>query len=221
MINLTPAQKKAIILLSSSNLKDTFYWTGGTLLAVYYFHHRISLDLDFFSEKKFSFEDIHWFVQTLKKEADFKTVSYEKIYDRYEFFFENKESLRIEFVYYNGEKQTLKSRKKFMGIYIDSLEDIAANKTIALLDRNEAKDLFDMYFILTKGKFSARKVLNLTKKKFGISISEDMFWSKCLTTLPKIKSVKPIILEEKENLMKNIELFFKKNSRNFLNKMFR
>jgi len=35
-------------------------------------------------------------------------------------------------------------------VLVDSLEDIAANKIMALFDRNDPKDLVDLYFFLTK-----------------------------------------------------------------------
>ena len=89
---LTPVQKKAICSLSDSPLGKKFYWTGGTLLAYYYLHHRRSLDLDFFSEEKFSFEEINDWVQKFKKEAGFQKVSSQKIFDRWEFLFENKKN---------------------------------------------------------------------------------------------------------------------------------
>lgn len=146
MIKLTTGQKIAIKQLANSSLKNIFYWTGGTLLSVYYFHHRLSYDLDFFSEKPFSFDQVRDLSLKIQKLGHFIGVSFKKIYDRYEFIFVNKEKLRIEFVYYNHKKKSLKKRKQFMGVYIDSLEDIAANKVLALLDRNEAKDLFDILF---------------------------------------------------------------------------
>ena len=35
--------------------KSDFYFTGGTALSFFYLQHRYSEDLDFFSERKFSF----------------------------------------------------------------------------------------------------------------------------------------------------------------------
>lgn len=62
MNELTPVQEKVIDALAASPLKDQFYWTGGTALAVVYLHHRKSQDLDFFSDKPVSPEGITQFV---------------------------------------------------------------------------------------------------------------------------------------------------------------
>ena len=46
---LTLFQQQIIAAISKSQLQDHFYFTGGTALAVFYLHHRYSLDLDFFT----------------------------------------------------------------------------------------------------------------------------------------------------------------------------
>lgn len=64
----------------------------------------------------------------------FVSVNSKKIFDRFEFIFDNpEESLRVEFVYYNGDRKTLHERtEKLFGVLIDSLDDIAANKTLRI-----------------------------------------------------------------------------------------
>ena len=219
---LIPVQKEAIRSLASSPLGKKFYWTGGTLLAYYYLHHRRSLDLDFFSEEKFSFEEINDWVQKFKKEAGFQKVSSQKIFDRWEFLFENKEKLRIEFVYYNKEKKRLRKRRKLWGIEIDSLEDLAANKVIAYFDRNEPKDLFDLYFLLTKAKLTPARLLDLARRKFGVELPEHLFWSEAFKALSLLPEIKPLMLEgsdrDKERLLGEIENYFKEKSERFLRK---
>lgn len=224
-IDLTSGQRKAIDLLAQSPLRDIFYWTDGTLLSYHYLHHRKSLDLDFFSASRFSLEDVNHFAHTLKKEGGFRKVSYQKIFDRFEFLFENKEVLRVEFVYYNDEKKQVQKRGKLLGIAIDSLEDVAANKVMAYLDRNEPKDLFDVYFLLTKRGFRPQKLLALAREKFGVEISESLFWSEAFKSLPLLKELIPLLPEEKkekqEQILRTIEAYFKDGSSRFLKKNLR
>lgn len=223
MIDLTKEQKIAISLLSKSGLKDKFYWTGGTLLAHYYFHHRYSYDLDFFSNKEIKFEEVNTLAQAIKEKGGFQSLSFQRIYDRYEFLFSNDKDLRIEFVFYNHEKKTLKKRRQYLGIFIDSLEDIAANKYIALIDRGEPKDLFDLFYILTKGKITSQRLIKLTEKKFGLLITEDQLWSRTVLIAPELFRMKPLMVgdeAEKNNLLKKIESYFKEKSREYLNRQF-
>jgi len=223
-MELTSSQKIALAVLSSSSLRDKFYWTGGTLLSFYYLHHRLSFDLDFFSEEKFGFDEINPVVNEIKNKGGFKRVEFKKIYDRYEFLFFGKENLRIEFVYYNHEKKTLKKRKKFLGVFIDSLEDIAANKLIAFFDRSEPKDVFDLYFIFTKTKITPKKLIKLTQKKFGILVSLVDLWGKAVLIMEKMDELEPLILgeeNEKKALFEKIKDYFKEQGKLYLDKYLR
>ena len=223
-MELTSSQKIALAVLSSSSLRDKFYWTGGTLLSFYYLHHRLSFDLDFFSEEKFGFDEINPVVNEIKNKGGFKRVEFKKIYDRYEFLFFGKENLRIEFVYYNHEKKTLKKRKKFLGVFIDSLEDIAANKLIAFFDRSEPKDVFDLYFIFTKTKITPKKLIKLTQKKFRILVSLVDLWGKAVLIMEKMDELEPLILgeeNEKKALFEKIKDYFKEQGKLYLDKYLR
>jgi Domain of unknown function (DUF1814). len=218
-MELTASQKIALEVLASSFLKNKFYWTGGTLLSYYYLHHRYSYDLDFFSEEEFSFDEINQLVNEIKVKGNFEKVEFKKIYDRYEFVFIGKESLRVEFVYYNHEKKTLRKRKKFLRVFIDSLEDIAANKLIALLDRSEPKDVFDLYFIFTSTKISPQRLIKLVEKKFGVLVSLADVWGRAVLIGEKMAEIEPLVLgdrDEKKVLFKKIKEYFEKNSKAYL-----
>lgn len=126
-------------------------------------------------------------------------VEYKKVFDRWEFLLEKgTENLRIEFVYYNHEKKVLGVRKRRMGVLIDSLEDIAANKTL----------------------FTPAKLLNLVRKKFGARFTEDMFWSESFKSLKLLKTLKPLLSEknkkEQDELLGNVEDYFKSGSGRYL-----
>lgn len=220
MTLLTPLQYKSIKFLASSNLAKKFYWTGGTLLSYHYLHHRKSLDLDFFSEHPFSFEEVNDWIDKLKKKAGFKKINYKKIFDRWEFLLENEEILRIEFVHYNHEKKTLRKRERLMGVYIDSLEDIAANKTLALFDRSEPKDLFDIYFLIRKARFTPNRLLKLVEEKFAVSFSDDLFWSEAFKSMPLLLQIQPLMIQksqkEREQKLAEIEEYFRQESKKYL-----
>lgn len=53
-MTLTPKQQIIFNEVSRSDfIKENFYFTGGTALSGVYLHHRLSEDLDFFSQEKF------------------------------------------------------------------------------------------------------------------------------------------------------------------------
>lgn len=214
MTELNEIQKKVLNFLSKSPLAEKFYFTGGTLLAAFYLHHRKSKYLDFFSDNLVAHNEIIEFINELKKELQLQKVKEKKIYDRFEFFISNGNEAKAEFVHYNHSK--IKKRKKWNGVYIDSLDDIAANKLMVFFDRNEPKDLFDLYFLITKKGYKVQKLLKLTEKKFGVSFSKTAVFSESFKALDNLENLKPLFLtknnEESEKLIKEIKDYFVSNS---------
>lgn len=221
-MELTKGQKTVLNLLAKSSLKDKFYWTGGTLLSYHYFKHRKSEDLDFFSAQEFFFEEVNQFIQELKKQAKIKKVEYEKIFDRHIFLLKDSEALKIEFVYYNHNRKPLGRKIRVLGVLADSLEDIAANKVVAYFDRNEPKDLFDIYFLLTKGKFTPNKLLGLVLRKFGVQLTESLFWSEAFKKIRHLPNLIPLLPaksgQSADKLLDSIADYFEKRSAEFLRK---
>lgn len=221
MVEITPLQKKVLDLFSKSRLKNKFYWTGGTLLSALYLHHRQSRDLDFFSDKPFPYNQIIDFAQNLKKQVKLTKIEEKKIFDRWEFFLHDKEEIRLEFVFYDHPK--IRARKKWQGILIDSLEDIAANKVMAFFDRNDPKDLVDLYFLLTKKKFKVKELLKLVERKFGVTLEESSFWSESCKAFKDLNEVSPLLIvktpQEKEKIIQEIKEYFTLQSIDYLKKV--
>src|SRR3989344_428230 len=96
---LSSLQKITLAEFARSPLKK-FYWTGGTALAAVYLQHRYSQDLDFFTQDLFTHQEVFMFVHNLKKAAKLSRIEEKHIYDRWEFFVHNENSVRLEFVRY-------------------------------------------------------------------------------------------------------------------------
>ncbi len=164
---LTKTQVSFIDLFKASELAADYYLSGGTALAEFYFQHRLSDDLDFFSDQKIPLVKIQEFVESAKNALGFHKIEYVKKYDRNIFILKNNEILKTEFTLYPFKKQ--KDRVGNAGFFVDSLDDIGANKIFAMLDRVEAKDFVDMFFFFKNG----HGLLDLQKKaeaKFEMQI---------------------------------------------------
>ena len=149
---LSENQINILTLLSREKLiSDYFYLSGGTALAEFYLQHRISKDLDFFSENEF---DPIFITSTFKKiqdKASIVKVNYEQSFNRNLFFLELKgDSIKTEFTYFPFTR--IESKKKFGDLYIDSLIDIAVNKIFTIYQKPRSRDFIDLYFILMKEK---------------------------------------------------------------------
>ena len=145
---LSKNQKGLLSILAKEKLvTDSFYLTGGTALAEFYLHHRLSEDLDFFSENEFDPQAISALFKKLQKAAGIKKVSYEQSFNRNLFFLElEKDSIKTEFTYFPFPRIDLK--QKFGALSVDSLLDIAVNKAFTIYQKPRSRDFIDLYCIL-------------------------------------------------------------------------
>lgn len=214
---LNHTQSLILELLKQSPLRDWFYWTGGTLLSERYLRHRESYDIDLFSEKPFHYKEILPLIQALQKKTHLATIEEKKIFDRYEFFLHNHGEVRLEFVHY--DYAPLKKRKRWNGVLIDSLEDLAANKTMALIDRHEPKDVIDIYFLIHKGHLPLKRLLQLASKKFGVKIDESTFFTELMKGLKNINTIKIMLFgspQEQGKIVDTIQRYFEDKSSEFV-----
>lgn len=160
-----PFQNEVFSLIRS----DRFYLSGGTCLSRFYYHHRYSEDLDFFYDgHQFPKEEFEiTFREIINRISEqFKTeLTVDGEYFKRLFVYKKDITLKIEFIFENFK--TVGKRKKITEIYIDSKENIAANKLTTIYARKTAKDFLDLYFLLQEldfeqaVKWSAYKVIPL------------------------------------------------------------
>ena len=165
---LTPRQLDFLALAAKEPwLVKSFYLTGGTALAEFHLHHRLSEDLDFFTEtaevnpivtesflKKMS---PHLGINQLKRAQFLGLVSFVLEYS-------DGDKLKVDFNYYPFPRINL--GLKFRGLDIDSLEDIAVNKVHTLFMRPRFRDYIDLYCIMNHTHFDLQKLIINAKSKF-------------------------------------------------------
>jgi len=155
------------VLKRLSGKIDEFYLAGGTALSLFYFQHRLSVDLDFFTPS-FSYkrvqEIIEYLKNSLKKRIELAGQSLDETKTKilvYNIYFNTKDILKIDFV--EDTLKLIKPTRLIEGIKILSLEDIYLRKIYAvsgmvpsidkvgrkklLGGRTEAKDFYDLYFL--------------------------------------------------------------------------
>jgi predicted nucleotidyltransferase component of viral defense system len=162
---ITDFQAKTLIKLSGQ--LSGFYLVGGTALSSYYFHHRDSLDLDFFTQKFSRIairESIEFLSGALNRKIELIKEQTRKDMVKvmvYMIPIRGNYSLKLDFV--QDYVRLIKPPKSINGINIASLEDIYLRKLLAVAGtseaidivgakmskggRQEAKDFYDLYFL--------------------------------------------------------------------------
>jgi len=148
---LYPLQDEIFSLIQT----ERFYLSGGTCLSRFYYDHRYSEDLDFFydgyqfpkAEFEITFREI---INRIGEQ--FKTeLAVDGEYFKRLFVYKEDVTLKIEFIFENFK--TVGKRRKTKEIYIDSKENIAANKITTIYARKTARDFFDLFFLLQELNF--------------------------------------------------------------------
>ena len=149
---------KSLCILQKNSLFKDYYLVGGTALSLH-IGHRISEDIDLFTNSKLKKEEILSFIKSNISDDIKITNSEEKILQLYS---DNKK-LKIDFV--ELPYKLINPLIKKDGICLVGMDDLAAMKVSATGTRgNEAKDFVDLYYILKY--MSIEKIFDNFKKKY-------------------------------------------------------
>lgn len=167
-VNFTPKQQLIFQEVSKNSfLRNNFYFTGGTALAAVYLNHRLSDDLDFFSEEKFEVLPISNLITEWSSKYNLKVTPEDKeVVKIFNLEFPDGEKLKVDFGYYPYHR--LRKGKKVNSFNVDSLFDIGVNKLQTIRQRNEVKDFVDLYFLLKE--FTIWDLMEGVRFKFNMEI---------------------------------------------------
>lgn len=204
---LSKNQKDILEIISKDKLIcDNFYLTGGTALSEFYLQHRLSEDLDFFSENEFEAQGISVFLEKIKKEAKIKKVEYQQSFNRNLFFLNlaDGDKIKMEFTYFPFER--IEKKQKIGDLYIDSLLDIAVNKVFIIYQKPRSRDFIDLYFILKKDeKLLLDDLIKKAQIKFGNYIDPIQLGSQYVKA-EELKDFPKMIVDIKENVWQDFFL---------------
>lgn len=193
-MELTKLQKKVLAAIGQSDLAPLVYWTGGTLLAAHYLQHRQSFDLDFFSEDLIEEEFVLAAVNRIKKSLALTKIDRQIIRNRQQYQLQKAGGrLNLEFVYYPFRPLIKPARTAAWPVAIDSLKDIAVNKTRALYERAEPKDVIDLWCIHQKNDWGMPQLATLADKKFGVPLDYPTLVSRALDAVERLEDAKPLL----------------------------
>jgi hypothetical protein len=136
--------------------KERFYLAGGTALALQ-IGHRTSADFDFYSPNLFK-------SKALFKEFLENTKEVQKLQEAWGTLILKLGDVETSLFYY--DYPLLKTPFGISaGINLSSIEDIAAMKIEAIIQRGTKRDFIDIYFLLQE--LNLKKILRLCQKKYA------------------------------------------------------
>lgn len=184
-----------------SYLTATFYLTGGTALSACYLNHRLSEDVDLFSEKPFDELELVTSVKKIVSNLKLKS-ELTKIHGRfrYDFNFSNNSLLKVDFVHYDFEH--IERTNSIDKLVIDSIGDIAVNKLLSISQRIASKDFVDLYFLLKK--YTTWDLQRGVEHKFKLEI-EPFYLSSLFTQVENLTDM-PIM--KKRLTLEELKSFF-------------
>lgn len=211
---LTPLHRAFLSTFAETDINKEFFLTGGTALAHFYLQHRISEDLDFFTEIPGAVSRVR---PTLEIISSSLTLDLE-IHREYENFLEvfltrDKDTIRCDFALQSPFRlQPIAVAEEF-GIYVDNLLDIACNKFSALFDRHEAKDFVDVYFLCHEFMTFDEILAHAQQKHIGL----DEYWlARALENVFSIEKL-PRMLKPLE--LSSLSSFFEKQIARLLERL--
>lgn len=201
---LTAGQKQFLgVVQKEEYILKNFYLTGGTALSSWYLHHRESYDLDFFSERPFDGNLLIQWIKNKKPQIGYDSVRFDEDWGFLTVFIDfypRKESLHVDFHHYRAPR--LKKGIVWNGLTIDSLWDIAVNKTATLAERPRARDYVDLYAIIQKTNWKLSNLAHHAEQKFSMRIGKIQL-AKNLLKVKEYKDLPKMLVPFSERRMKD------------------
>jgi len=205
---LTRLQREFLSRFFSQPSGQAFYLTGGVALSEFYLQHRLSQDLDLFTQSQPAFEASENDLETAAREVGAGVIRFypPKPGDNLSRCFltlGDEPEIKIDVVHdpppYFGEVMLQPD-----GVRVDSLENLAVGKLLAVFGRAYPRDFVDLYFLLKSG-IDIDRLLALAKQK-DLGFSE-YFLGGMLEQIAKVEPrdlprlLKPVDLEEMKRLL--------------------
>lgn len=213
---LTKEQEKFLEMVSKERyLCQNFYFTSGTPLSAFCLFHRLSEDIDLFSEKEINLMPVRAFIGKVQKKMKLEKTDYRQFLGLHSFqlFFPNKEILKVDFNYYPFPR--IEKGIKYKNIQVDSALDIAVNKVHTIAIKPRARDFIDIYFLVQEKGYDFYDLMMKAKIKFDWHIDPIQLGTRLLLAINQsdyprmIKKInhqewKNFFVNEAKNLKKEI-----------------
>ncbi len=205
MTKLTVIQKEALKEILKVKVLNDFYLAGGTAISIKY-SHRYSEDFDFFLKPEVKID----FFSLLSKIKPEKVLTLRE--DTLIILFRK---IKFSFFYYPYPLIENLLPVAGLGIQIASDCDISAMKSIAIIQRGEKKDFFDLWFLMEKNKWKISDIISFSLRKFKTVFNPSLF-VKAIVYYDDAENQK---IPDMENKWDEVKAFFEEEVLKYLGKL--
>lgn len=205
---LSETQKKVIEKLGF--LKNC-YLAGGTALTIQ-LGHRTSLDLDFYTWHKFSNQRILQLIRKHIHESQFDSRQPEGTVQG--------KIMKVHFSLFHYDYPLIRQLLDLPPIKIASLEDIAAMKVVAIVQRAKQRDFIDIYYLIQK--LGLENIIKSTYQKYPWYEENNQIIFTSLTYFDEAdndKEINAIKLSDSKLSWKNVKNKLKAEVTNYLSQI--
>ncbi|MEK7787756.1 MAG: nucleotidyl transferase AbiEii/AbiGii toxin family protein [Chloroflexota bacterium] len=155
MSALTQLQRAFLSKFFARSNARAFYLTGGGALAEFYLGHRFSQDIDLFTQDREAWQviesDIRAAAEQIGGEVEFHVAKKGNELHRAILKIPGEPDIKIDIVR-DAPPHFGQPGAQADGVIVDTLENIAVGKLLALYGRAYPRDFLDMYFLLENGQ---------------------------------------------------------------------
>jgi len=205
-----------LLFIIYQNFGNEIVFKGGTALSKCYGLNRFSEDLDFTCKNEFNFEAIERGLKRFKLDFEVKEEKFER---------SNSFIIKINGPLYNGNKNSkckiildcslreevsikplIKNIGRFLeeipsfDVYVMSQEEILAEKIRAIITRNKARDLYDLYYLIQSNTKLNKELIEKKLEYYNTKFNKKAF-------INSVKNKKEIWLSELSALIDNVPNF--------------
>ncbi|MBI2020042.1 nucleotidyl transferase AbiEii/AbiGii toxin family protein [Candidatus Daviesbacteria bacterium] len=204
-------------------ISKKFYLTGGTALSEFYFHHRLSQDIDLFSEDEVNTKAVESFLQAISKKLGISKIikqNYLGLYT-YKLQYYDGDQLKVDFNYYPFPK--IEKGVYFKKLEVSSIYDIAVNKIHTITMRSRPRDYIDLYFIFKQVASDSAQYLQKIRLDSQAKFDWPLETKNLVAALLKVKDLKD---EDSPKMLiplnkKDMEKFFLDLAKSLENEIFK
>lgn len=129
-------------------------------MSEFYLHHRLSEDIDLFSEQEVNTRVVESFLKKISPKLKVSKIVKQNFLGLFTYIlhFEDGSTLKTDFNYYPFPQ--IEKGKTFGKLEVSSVYDIAVNKIHTISMKPRTRDYIDLYFIFKNTEYIPRKYLH-------------------------------------------------------------